>query len=178
MSIFIAGLFRVRQGSSRFAHRLTLDFPTPKRAETFSKLRSSRSFISNTLRRKSIEYVMPPTILILSCSSYIDHFLLAEQLRTLLPAETELHRLLWDFLRRTVELGGNIEDKEKGLPLGASLSPLLGAVYLSPLDELGGYLSDGFYSRYMDDWIMVLPKRHALRKTVRANYKIKPAFSG
>ena len=47
-----------------------------------------------------------------------------------------LHTLLWNFMRRTVEFGGNYRDVEIGLPLGASLSPLLGALYLSPLDEL------------------------------------------
>jgi hypothetical protein len=58
MSIFVAGLFRVWQGASRFAQRLTLDLLMPKRLAVSSKLRLSRSLISKTFRRKSIEYPM------------------------------------------------------------------------------------------------------------------------
>lgn len=101
----------------------------------------------------------------------IDHTILAEQLRALLPHEIELHRLVWNFMRRTTEYGGNYTDVERGLPLGASLSPLLGAVYLSPLDTLGAGAKEGFYRRYMDDWVLVLPKAPRLapgiERTVR-----------
>ncbi|WP_201091726.1 reverse transcriptase domain-containing protein [Thiocystis minor] len=97
--------------------------------------------------------------------AHIDPVILAEQLRYLLPHEPALHRLLWAFLRRTVEDGGRYSDCERGLPLGAALSPLLGAVYLSPLDALGA--REGFYRRYMDDWVWVLPKRQGLRRALK-----------
>lgn len=106
----------------------------------------------------------------------IDHLILAEQLRVLLPNERQLHRVLWNFMRRACEFGGDYTDIEKGLPLGASLSPLLGAVYLSPLDELGASVKNGFYRRYMDDWVLVLPKRHALRETLKQQYTVLDAL--
>jgi len=106
----------------------------------------------------------------------IDHLILAEQLRVLLPNERQLHRVLWNFMRRACEFGGDYTDIEKGLPLGASLSPLLGAVYLSPLDELGASVKNGFYRRYMDDWALVLPKRHALRETLKQQYAVLHAL--
>lgn len=107
--------------------------------------------------------------------AHIDHLILAEQLRALLPDETALHRLLWAFMRRTTEFGGNYTDIERGLPLGASLSPLLGAVYLSPLDQLAE-TGGGFYRRYMDDWVWFHPTRRALRQAVKAQYDVFQAL--
>ena len=100
----------------------------------------------------------------------IDHTVINEQFQHLLPNEPMLHTLLWQFMRRTVEFGGNYRDVECGLPLGASLSPLLGALYLSPLDELAKSTPDTFYKRYMDDWVWVLPKKQDLRKALKQQY--------
>ncbi|CAK0780114.1 RNA-directed DNA polymerase [Gammaproteobacteria bacterium] len=107
----------------------------------------------------------------------IDHLILTEQLRVLLPNEVQLHRLLWQFMRRTTEYGGNYSDIEQGLPLGASLSPLLGAVYLAPLDALGAEVKNGFYRRYMDDWVLGVPKRHQLRQVLKDQYAVLHALS-
>jgi len=108
--------------------------------------------------------------------AYIDHCILAEQLRTLLPNEVHLHRLIWQFMRRTTEFGGNYQDIERGIPLGASLSPLFAAVYLTPLDILSQTVKAGFYRRYMDDWVMVFAKRQDLRKAVKMQYTVLQAL--
>ena len=107
--------------------------------------------------------------------AHIDHLILAEQLRVLFPHEPQLHRLLSDFLRRTTLRGGQFTDITLGIPLGSSLSPLLGAVYLSPLDALAE-TTGGFYRRYMDDWVWIIPKRHALRRALKAQYAVLQAL--
>lgn len=107
--------------------------------------------------------------------AHIDHALLADQLRHLLPGERWLHNLLWSFMRRTTECGGDYQEVEKGIPLGASLSPLLGALYLAPLDDLVGQCG-GFYRRYMDGWAWVLPSRRSLRKALKAQYAVLQAL--
>lgn len=107
--------------------------------------------------------------------AHIDHVILAEQLRELLPNEIRLHNLVWDSLRRTTEFGGEYRDIERGIPLGSSLSPLLGALYLAPLDDLAK-TTGGFYRRYMDDWVWVLPKRHGLRKALKKQYAVLHAL--
>jgi RNA-directed DNA polymerase len=99
--------------------------------------------------------------------AHIDHSILLDQLHALLPNEIELNRQLYHYLHRTTEFGGEYRDVEKGIPLGSSLSPLLAAIYLSPLDQLARETRNSFYRRYMDDWVWVMPKRHSLRKAVK-----------
>ncbi|MDM8565389.1 reverse transcriptase/maturase family protein [Candidatus Halobeggiatoa sp. HSG11] len=106
----------------------------------------------------------------------VDHRILLDQFATLLPNETELQRLLWMFLQRTVERGGNYRDITKGLPLGASISPQLGALYLSPLDVLFSTDAKHFYRRYMDDWVIFCKNSWDLRKTVKKVYTVLHAL--
>jgi hypothetical protein len=58
MSIFVAGLLRVRGGSTFLIQRTTLATPTQNRSATLAIVRSSFSRTDKTLRRKSIEYVI------------------------------------------------------------------------------------------------------------------------
>jgi hypothetical protein len=79
--------------------------------------------------------------------------------------------LAWQFkvvapLRRTIYDGGLYEDVTQGISLGCPLSPLMGALYLLPLDkqmEETGL----FYARFMNDWVVLAPGRWNLRAAVR-----------
>jgi len=108
--------------------------------------------------------------------AHIDHEIIAEQLHYCLPFEPEMTRLVWLFLRRTTEFGGNYVDVQRGLPLAASISPLLGGLYLTPMDALFEAEEGIFYRRYMDDWIIIQEKRHGLGKSVKKVYSVLDAL--
>ena len=75
-------------------------------------------------------------------------------------------RLIWNYLRRTVCFGENYREVTCGISLGCPLSPLMGALYLKPLDDAVG-TAGLFYARFMDDWVIIVPGRWKLRKIVR-----------
>ncbi|NWH03400.1 hypothetical protein HXW94_00035 [Desulfobacter latus] len=50
--------------------------------------------------------------------------------------------------------------------MGCPLSPLMGALYLKPLDDAVAE-TELFYARFMDDWVIIAPSRWKLRKAVR-----------
>ena len=73
---------------------------------------------------------------------------------------------VWQFLNRCVEWGGLYQDIKRGIPRGASLSPLLGAFYLVDLDRKMEKL-DVKYFRYMDDILILAPTRWKIKKAIR-----------
>jgi RNA-directed DNA polymerase len=73
---------------------------------------------------------------------------------------------VWQFLNRCVEWGGLYQDIRRGIPRGASLSPLLGAFYLLDLDRRMEGL-DVKYVRYMDDILILARTRWKLKKATR-----------
>ena len=82
-----------------------------------------------------------------------------------------LRRLLWQYLRRSVERGGLYRDVEKGISLGCPLSPLIGAIVLQRIDDQLSQ-EDLFYIRFMDDWVCLAKTRRQLRRAVRATNQI------
>ena len=107
----------------------------------------------------------------------IQHRILHDQICALLPNEPIICRLLWQFMQRSVERGGNYRDIHQGIPLGASLSPLLAAVYLMPLDQAFSNNPDFFYRRYMDDWVIICRSRRVLRQTSKKVYSIMKSLN-
>ena len=62
-----------------------------------------------------------------------------------------------------------------GMVAGGSISPLLGAVYLTPLDramERLQALHNIRYQRFMDDYLIFAPTRHKLKTALRAMYRV------
>ena len=95
----------------------------------------------------------------------IDHTLLFNQFCNLVK-ERPLRRLVWQYLKRTIEWGGTYKDIERGISLGCPLSPLMAALYLKPLDDAMEKLGV-YYIRFMDDWVVLTNSRHKLRKAVK-----------
>ncbi|MCP4404611.1 MAG: hypothetical protein GY801_45825 [bacterium] len=67
----------------------------------------------------------------------IDHHVLYELCQQSIEDDATL-RLVWGYLRRTITYGGNYWDVTRGISLGCPLSPLMGALYLLPLDTAWG----------------------------------------
>ena len=62
-----------------------------------------------------------------------------------------------------------------GMIAGGSISPLLGAVYLTPLDRAMERLQarhDIGYQRFMDDYLIFAPTRHKLKSALRCMYRV------
>jgi hypothetical protein len=71
------------------------------------------------------------------------------------------------YCGRTLEQDGYYRTVTKGISLGCPLSPLMGALYLSPLDEAMAALPGIRYTRFMDDWVILARSRWHLRRAVR-----------
>ena len=82
-------------------------------------------------------------------------------------AEPMVLDLVQQYLNRFVSDGGEYVDIEQGISLGCPLSPLMGALYLKPLDDRMAKLGC-FYVRFMDDWVVLAPTRWKLRKAIKA----------
>ena len=62
-----------------------------------------------------------------------------------------------------------------GMVAGGSISPLLGAVYLTPLDRAMEQLQPRHnirYQRFMDDYLIFAPTRHKLKAALRCMYRV------
>jgi len=63
-------------------------------------------------------------------------------------------KLVWKHLRHQQNLNGTISQNKQGLVRGSSLSPILSAIYLDPLDKLLDKRKDIKFIRYVDDIIV------------------------
>ncbi len=78
-------------------------------------------------------------------------------------------------MRRAVRFGENRREVERGISFGCPLSPLMGALYLKPLDDAMGNL-DVYYARFMNDRIIAAPLRWKLKKAVVVANRILDAL--
>ena len=96
----------------------------------------------------------------------INHGILYSQVADYVDDEAVLG-LVGQYLARFVSDGGEYVDITQGISLGCPLSPLMGALYLKPLDDRMAELGC-FYVRFMDDWVVLAPTRWRLRKAIQA----------
>jgi hypothetical protein len=64
----------------------------------------------------------------------------------------------------------DVQRTGKGMVAGGSISPLLGAVYLAPLDRaMAGLCQQGSirYQRFMDDYVIFAKTRHKLKAAIK-----------
>ena len=96
----------------------------------------------------------------------IDHHILMKILGLYVKDDLVLE-LVWGYLRCYISDGGKFISITKGISLGCPLSPLIGALFLKPLDDRMAKLGC-FYTRFMDDWVILTPSRWKLRKAIKA----------
>jgi hypothetical protein len=94
----------------------------------------------------------------------IDHLLLMDRLARWV-GEPAILNLLGQYLRCTAESGGRFWDIERGISLGCPLSPLIGAFFLDDLDR---HMTETglFYTRFMDDILVLAATRWKLRRAI------------
>ena len=71
--------------------------------------------------------------------------------------------------------GKNYTAIQKGISLGCPLAPLMGALYLKPLDDRKAALGC-CYVRYMDDWVVLASTRWKLRRAITAGNEVMAAL--
>ncbi|MCF6442143.1 hypothetical protein L1077_22210 [Pseudoalteromonas luteoviolacea] len=99
----------------------------------------------------------------------INHQILLKQLNMFIP-DSKVMRLIERMLTRLDDVNGQLYSIDIGINKGNPLSPLLGAVYLMPMDtRLSAFCrkQNMRYYRYMDDWVILCKTRHQLRHAVK-----------
>ncbi len=77
-----------------------------------------------------------------------------------------MQKLLWQYIRRTVYCDGFYSDAKRGISLGCSPSPLMGALHLKQLDDSMDK-TELFYARLMYNLLVIAPTR----------WRVEAAFS-
>ncbi|WP_245688550.1 reverse transcriptase domain-containing protein, partial [Vibrio sonorensis] len=83
--------------------------------------------------------------------------------------------LLWQFITQRRDHAGVLYPTTQGISKGSRLSVILGAIYLDTLDRVLSSLAskvNGYYCRYVDDWIFMCTQRHQLRKALKLMYQV------
>ncbi len=84
-----------------------------------------------------------------------------------------LATLVLKAIRRTETFGGNFYDYyQKGLAKRCPLSPLLSAIALMPLDHAMEEIKGIFYTRFVDDWIVLTKSKTMLRKIIKKTHHV------
>ena len=99
----------------------------------------------------------------------INHDILLSLCRTYIDCEILLN-LIRQYCERLEIRDGHYFHFAQGIPKGCPLSPLMGTLYLKPLDD--ALSRKGFYIRFMDDWIVMVKTKHQLRKIIKLTHKI------
>jgi len=104
----------------------------------------------------------------------INHDILIQQLKAIDWPHHLLKTLIAYCERTILRIGPSLHCKI-GIPKGGSLSPVLGALYLTPLDHaMERWIARGdcFYARFQDDIILVSRKRHVLKRMRKEMFQI------
>ena len=104
----------------------------------------------------------------------INHEILIQQIKAI-GWRSHLLETVIAYCKRTILRIGPSVHCQRGIPKGGSLSPALGALYLTPLDhamERWMKRGDCFYARFQDDTILMSHKRYVLRRMRKEMFEI------
>jgi RNA-directed DNA polymerase len=96
----------------------------------------------------------------------MDHGLILKSLRKA-GIGGDLERIVADYL-----VLPDKPDTGKAMVAGGALSPILGGLYLNPLDQIMGQDKRIVYVRYMDDFVVLAKTRWHLKKAIAQIFKI------
>lgn len=104
----------------------------------------------------------------------LNHTILRKQLK-IIDWPPRFMQVVMSYCERTILRRGPSLHCAPGIPKGGSLSPILGALYLTPLDyamERWIKRGDCFYARFQDDIILASRKRHVLKRMRKEMHQI------
>ena len=102
----------------------------------------------------------------------IDHNILLDLLSRRISCPTILS-IVKDVCERLVWTRGYYESiKDKSIPRGCSMSPLLAAIYLMPLDHAIKNIKDVFYVRFMDDFVVMTKSKAKCRAAIKTMHRV------
>ena len=107
---------------------------------------------------------------VLSYYASLDHEIIRRQFAEVITDKTVL-TMVDKFLNHLIDKDGLLIENKKGVPRGSPLSPLIGALYLKPLDDAMAKLPVR-YARFMDDWITMADTRWKERQAIRVMNQI------
>jgi RNA-directed DNA polymerase len=81
--------------------------------------------------------------------------------------EPELRQIIEQYLYYSVEQGGEFRTPASGISRGCPLSPLIGVALLSHVEAAFSEHKEVFYVRYMDDFLLMAPRRWPLRRAIK-----------
>jgi len=125
-----------------------------------------RGGVKETVRIVQTSLKNFPFVARFDIASYYDSIVHDVLLQQLEHAGTPPH--LMEIVRQYLELPDSMRTG-RGLVAGGALSPLLGALYLFPLDNAMERLAAGnriVYRRFMDDFVIISTSRHRLRRAI------------
>jgi RNA-directed DNA polymerase len=99
----------------------------------------------------------------------VEHFVLLELVYKKVKCKATM-RLLRSFLRAPIQINGKLHKRNKGVPQGSPLSPLLSNILLNELDkelENRGHR----YVRYADDFSIYVRSKQSARRVGNSIYK-------
>jgi len=99
-----------------------------------------------------------------------NHEILLEHCAKIIKDKRVLN-ILHQYMNRLEDVCGEYKLITEGISKGCSLSPLMGALILKSLDAAVNKF--GFaYTRYMDDWVILVKTRGELRKIVKKMHEV------
>lgn len=104
----------------------------------------------------------------------LNHAILRKQLKAI-DWPLRFMQVVMSYCERIILRQGPSLNCTSGIPKGCSLSPVLGALYLAPLDyamERWIKRGDCFYTCFQDDIILASRKRHVLKRMRKEMHQI------
>ena len=163
--------FRRKDVDEKYATKYA-DFQYPEREQHSQLLSISPFGVKGTVRTLTgiaPEYRFVARFDVARYYDSMDHSVLLALLAREDPSE-RLFAIVSEYLARP-----DMRRTGRGMVAGGSLSPLLGALYLKPLDDaIERLVASGkiFYVRYMDDFVLLARTRWHLREAIATVYRV------
>ena len=134
-----------------------------------TQVKTAITQIKSALCHKPYRYIIRFDIK--SYYASIDRAILLNQVKTGYD-DPRVQGYFEQIIHHAIDDGGNVFLPQTGIPLRSSLSPFLGALYLTPLDRALENRKGIFYLRYCDDGIILMQTKAQFVRIKKVLFKI------